>query len=89
MTLGELLRDSGMLNEAECGHFTKLVLCTESEEETILNCTTACPLLYYMKDIVIESFEPSRDKTDTLEVWLKDYAGQGQYGLRQWDQFDI
>ena len=87
MTLRQLLRDSGIMDSVECGHFIKLRICTESEEETVLTCTAACPLLYYLRDIRVSSFEPDQHQPDTLEIWVKDYKGAGKYGVEYWDEF--
>ena len=84
MTLGELIINSRMMDSAECGNPIDLLICTECETETWLSCTVACPLLYYLKDIQVSSFEPSADKPGTMEIWLKGYKGEGQRG-EYWD----
>lgn len=88
MTLGTLLSESGMIEAAEGGNPATLEIHTECDEETILYCKIRCPLLYYLRDIKVQSFEPSGDKSNTLEIWLEGYKGDGDWGIKAWDKQD-
>ena len=72
MTLGKLMVISGMLDS---GSDVTLHLFTESDLNTVLECKADCPLLLYLKDIEVESFEPCGLEPGVLEVQLCHYRG--------------